>query len=1146
MKRGRLLSLLMVIALIIGLLPLNALAVSNTGTGISVTTNPNHFIRRVNHHGSEYTYKPPLIDGKWGYCVDFGYSYNSEDANFRSSYSWTHATGAEAEDLLDRALIISGMADFSPEVVENAKWLMSYINQHYTLADNELGAWLMTVQTYLWDNMERKAYGDTADAGSNVDDGGYADVSRYERYKELYTWLLTLKAEEDVDLQNQVAELTAQGIDAYIAVDPASQWAVYATSSISGRQGFFNYNETRIIISGERPEDPDIPPSGEGGVLTITKRDSKTNAPLAGATYRIEGIDQAYDNSVTTGRDGMASVEELFSGSYKIYEISPPEGYLLSNEVQTVHYDGERSINVTFCNDPMAVIELQKQDAQTGAPVSAVFDVFKDTEHIDTIRVDGSYTLSGLSEGTYTFVEVSCPGNYILNPTPHSIHVDPGSSHTVTYDLIITNQKKPGLEIWKYDQTTKQPLPDVTFAVYRDTELYGQFTTNAEGCIYLDNLLPGTYLVQEIAADDAHVVNSTPQQVEIRAGDTVKTLVFFNSLKPGIHLTKVDSITMKALPNVRFEFKKVGGSYRQEFVTDINGEIDLSKLDPGAYEVRELEAPEGYLIDNAVRVVQINPDGNANFVFTNTPKPSLRIVKTSSDGSKLSGVHFRIAKIEDGSHYLDRITDSNGEINIIHLEPGVYSVKETATVADHILDLREYHVELFPGQTSTLTVENQKRPNLIVYKHDADTGDPVPDTVFIVRAADGHSVDEIRTDKDGKATLANLLPGVYEISEKSVPAPWLMDANPQLVTLYANRDHTVYFENHKKPTLTVNKVDSITGSPIKGAKFEVWYGSNSTTTGELNNLGTFFSDENGQFFLDLLRDGWYKVTELEPAPGFTIKEPATQEFYVSGGESKVITFTNVPKNAIAVEKYDSVTGEALPGCTFQLRYLGGTSGTGGTVIGEKVTGKNGTAIWTGLNPGAYVLEEVDAADGYSIIQSSETIMLADNGEQSVVTIRFTNAPDGILLIRKVCAVNPSVTLQNAEFKVAYADGTLIGDSNGIFITDENGEIRITGLKPGKSVVVTETKAPAGYLIDTQSQTVQIKEGRTVSLTFKDQPKGAIIIQKRDSATGLPLSGAEFRVTTAAGCEVGLDGVIGTSTLTQNGIVRPDRVLCKAV
>ena len=281
------------------------------------------------------------------------------------------------------------------------------------------------------------------------------------------------------------------------------------------------------------------------------------------------------------------------------------------------------------------------------------------------------------------------------------------------------------------------------------------------------------------------------------------------------------------------------------------------------------------------------------------------------------------------------------------------------------------------------------------------------------------------------------------------------------------------------------------------------------------------------------------MTEVEPAPGFQMKEPSTQKIILHGSESKTLTFQNTPLNAIVVEKYDSVTYEALPGCTFQLRFLGGTSGTGGTTIGQKVTGKNGTAIWTGLKSGTYIVEEVDPADGYSIINASETIYLADSGEQSVVTVRFDNAPDGILLIRKVCSVNPSVTLANAEFKITYADGTLIGDSNGIFRTDEHGEIRVPGLKPGKSVIVTETKAPDGYLIDTQSQTVQIKEGRTVSLTFKNQPKGKLIIQKRDSATGQPLPGAEFRVTTAAGCEVGLDGVIGTSTLTQNGIFTTD-------
>ena len=881
--------------------------------------------------------------------------------------------------------------------------------------------------------------------------------------------------------------------------------------------------------------------------FTIKKVDAQNKGSLQGAVFRFEQIDGSYMTTGITGFDGTISFEgdELPYGSYRVTEQTPPDGYVKSSRVETVEWDGTKDVLITWENVRDISLTIVKVDEQTGVSLpNATFDVYADGKLFTSVTTNdsGEARVTGIKKEAYIqIVETAAPAGYVLDKTPYGIHIDPYDP-TAEDDpvLTVTNRARPALRILKYDLTSNSPMPDVTFEVWHDGDLFGEYTTNASGEIFLYDLEPGTYLVKEVATDDAHVVNSTPQQIELKAGETqTRELVFFNSLKPGIHLIKVDSITMKSLPNVRFEFKLVGGSYRQEFTTDINGEIDLSKLTPGAYEVRELEAPDGYLIDDAVRVVQVNPDENANFVFTNTPKPALRLIKTSSDGTRLGGVHFRIARIEDGTHYLDRITDDNGEINISNLEPGVYSVKETYTVSDHILDLQEYHVELFPGQTSTITLENQKRPNLIVYKKDADTGKPIPDTIFTVRAADGHSVDEIKTDANGKATLSNLLPGVYEVSEKSVPAPWLMDAPSQLVTLHPNRDHTIYFENHKKPTLTVNKVDSITGSPIKGAKFEVWYGSNNTTTGELNSLGTFFSDENGQFFVDLLRDGWYKVTELAPAAGYTIKEPATQEFYIKGGESKVITFENVPKNAIICEKYDSVTGAALPGCTFQLKYLGGTSGTGGTVIGTKVTGKNGTAMWTGLNPGAYVLEEVDAADGYNIIQSSETIMLADSGEQSVVTVRFSNAPDGILLIRKVCSVNPSVTLQNAEFKVAYADGTLIGDSNGIYRTDEAGEIRITGLTPGKSVVVTETRAPAGFILDTQSQTVQIKEGRTVSLTFKNQPKGAIIIQKRDSATGQPLPGAEFRVTTAAGCEVGLDGVIGTSTLTSNGIFTTD-------
>ena len=903
------------------------------------------------------------------------------------------------------------------------------------------------------------------------------------------------------------------------------------------RNAISNYSDT------DEPDDPDEPtPPPSETALKITKYEAGTTVTLSGATFEVVGPDGDTIGVYTTPESGSITIPLTEVGNYTIYERVSPEYHLLDEEpVKQVTVKYGETAEVDFENEPYGDLRIEKIDASTGASLAGakiqIKHIKSGATYTGTTDTGGSYTFTELKPGAYEILELAAPEGWERDPQTYTTTVVAGDC--VTYTL--KNEALPGLKIIKYDRLSHETMPGVTFRIWRDGELLGDYETDALGEILLTDCRPGTYRVQEVdTGDSGHLVDFTPQEIELKAGDSIKELYFFNDQKPGIWLVKVDSADpSKVIPNARFRIEAVDGSWGPaEFTTVQNGEIDLSELPTGAYVVTELDCP-GYIIDEAQRIIQLEANQTARFVFTNSVQPSLHLIKLSADGSRLAGVTFRIAKIEDGSRYLDRTTDENGEILISGLEPGVYSVKELDTTSDHISDPVERHVELFPGKTSTIILENDIRPNLTVVKRDADTGEPVPDTVFLVEAADGHSVDEIKTGADGTATLENLLPGVYQISEKSVPSPYLMDAEPQLVTLYPNRNHTVYFENHKKPTLTIQKVDSITGSPIRGAKFQLWYGSNGTDTGELNNLGIYFTDASGQIVLEGLRDGWYRVTELEPAPGFTIKEPATQEVYIEGGGNKSLTFENVPLNAIVVHKTDSVTGEALGGATFQLRYLGGASGTGGTVIGQKVTGSNGMAIWTGLKPGSYIVEEVDPADGYSIIQSSETVYLADNGEQSVITVRFENMPDGNLLIRKVCSANPSVTLPDAEFKVTYADGTLIGDSNGIYRTDENGEILISGLQPGKSVVVTETQAPPGYLIDTQAQTVQIKEGRTVSLTFKNQPKGELIIQKRDSATGQPLAGAQFRVTTAAGCEVGLDGVIGDSTLTQNGIFTTD-------
>ena len=871
--------------------------------------------------------------------------------------------------------------------------------------------------------------------------------------------------------------------------------------------------------------------------LQIVKYEAGTTIPLSGAMFEVVGPDGATVGTFTTNSSGKIRIPLTLTGNYTVYERVAPHFYLLSEEpAQNVQVVYGEVAEVVFENEPYGNLRIEKT-SNTGMNLPGALITIT---HIESgQRYTGETNSAGVAvfreiqPGAYRIEETAAPAGWLLDDTIYTTTVIAGE--TTTFHLV--NEELPGLRIIKYDRKNMVAMPDVTFEVWRDGVSLGTFRTDEFGEILLTDVEPGTYRAVEVdTGSDGHILNTTPQEVELEAGDGIKELMFFNDVKPGLRLVKVDSADpSKVIPNVLFEIKSVAGDYGpEEFRTDENGEIVLSKLPAGAYVVTELSCP-GYVIDEAQRVIQLDPNEDAQFVFTNSIKPSLQIIKLSSDGSALEGVTFRIAKIEDGTHYLDRTTNKNGEILVSDLEPGVYSVRETSTVSDHIIDLREYKVELFPGKTSTLVIENQIRPNLYVYKHDADTGEPIPDTVFIIRAADGHSVDEIRTGTDGRAELKNLLPGVYEISEKYVPSPYLLDAPSQLVTLYPNRDHTVYFENHQKPSLTVNKICSVTGEPLKGAKFHVTYASNDTESGEINDLGYFYSDADGQFKLSNLKDGWYKITEVESVPGYRIKDPAAQEVFVKAGESKTVTFENTPLSALVVFKFDSVTGEAVKNAVFQVKYLTGTSGTGGTVIGTYKTSANGSFTVTGLDEGTYIVEELASDSGHVIDTAPQTAYISGK-DQDVVELYFGNSPKGALLIKKIDSVSRE-PLSDVEFFVTTSDGTVVGNANGKFVTDSAGTVLIENIDPGTTLVVKETRTKDNtYILDDTPQTARIKAGQTVTLEFRNQPKGSLIIHKQDSVTKEPLEGVQFKITYADGRVVDADG----GQLSSNGLYWTDK------
>ena len=868
--------------------------------------------------------------------------------------------------------------------------------------------------------------------------------------------------------------------------------------------------------------------------LKLIKLEKGTDTPLSGAVFEVVDPDGATVGTFATGSDGTVTIPLTLAGNYTVYERVAPLDHLLSDTpAQNIKVEYGKVAELTCWNEPYGTLRIEKL-SDTGAHLPGAMVQIKHIESGVTYTAETNFAgyaiFDNIKPGAYEIKEITAPSGCLKDDATYTASVATGE--TTTFSLV--NKELPGLRIIKYDRKNMVAMANVTFEIFRDSVSLGKFKTDEFGEILLTDAAPGTYRAVEVdTGSDGHILDTTPQEVELSPGDGIKELLFFNDVKPGMRLIKVDSTDpSKVIPNAVFEIKSVAGDYGpKEFTTDRNGEIDLSKLPTGAYVVTE-KACEGYIIDQAQRIIQLDANEDAQFVFTNTIKPSLQIIKTSSDGSRLKNVHFRIAKIEDGTHYLDRTTNEQGEILISGLEPGVYSVRETATDSSHILDVREYHMELFPGKISTLTVENQKRPNLIVYKHDADTGDPISNTVFEVRAADGHSVDQIKTDGEGKAELKNLLPGVYEITEKSVPSPYLLDAPSQLATLYPNRDHTVYFENHQKPNLTVKKVDSVTGDPLQGAKFHVTYASNNTGSGEINDLGTFYTDENGQFQLTGLRDGWYKVTEQEPPTGYAIKE-ATQEVYIQSGTSKVLTFENIPLSALIVWKYDSVTGEAVSNAVFQVKYLTGTSGMGGTVISTYKTSANGSFTVTGLKEGTYIVEELASDSGHVIDTAPQTVYISGK-QQDVVQLYFGNSPKGSLLVKKIDSVTHK-PLSDVEFMVTTADGTVVGDANGKYVTDSAGTFTITDIVPGTTLVVKETRARDGYLLDNAPQTATVKAGQTVTLEFRNQPQGSLIINKLSSADKkTPLEGVLFQITYSDG------SFVDNGTLSSKGLYRTDK------
>lgn len=764
---------------------------------------------------------------------------------------------------------------------------------------------------------------------------------------------------------------------------------------------------------------------------------------------------------------------------------------------------------------------------------------------------DGTYTFKNLKAGTYQVTETEAPEGYqIDNPGPYAVTLPTNGQKTVTVTALDTPITLASGSIRKVDKD--RPTMGLAGATIRITGIDNNFTYEGQTVeggaltdVPWDTMPVGSYVAEEIGAPEGYILPSPHEKKEFYwdKKNEVK-LVFENDSKVKVQLLKKDE-SNNPLPGCLFTVIKNGQTLFSA-VTDAAGTITVPNVTEGTYWFVEKDAPEGYVVNSEpvtayVSAADIQGNKTVTVEATNHRKPGLEIVKIDSVTKEpVANCTFDIRSI-DGTYHETLTTDGAGRIFLENMTPGSYEVKETAVPEGYNLNPEKQTVELTAGGTFTLTFENVPKTDFTLFKHDSNNH-PIAGVTFEISKKGGKSLGHFTTDGQGKLTVPNLEPGIYVAVETDCPDDYILDKTPHEFQVNAGVTNVgIDVVNLKKPEITVKKVDSIVGGGVKDAKFEIFYagtGGTGSPAGTYESLGTKYTDANGIIHLDHLKEGWYRFTEVEAPAGYQLDEPSTQEIYLKGDDNATLTFKDTPLSAIIVMKKDGVNGKALPGATFQLRYLGGTSGTGGTVIGEKVTDQNGVCSWTSLKAGTYIVEEVKPAPGYNIVEGPKTVYISGKA-QDVITVSFDNSPDGTLLIKKVDAKHPTKVLAGAKFRVQYTNGTLLGNDNGIFTTDENGQITIAGLEPEKTIIVTEIEAPAGYIIDGQAQTIDIKSGKVVSITFKNAPKGELVIEKTDAATGKLLSGAEFIIRKSDGTEVGADGNIHNDLTIESGTLSSD-------
>ena len=562
--------------------------------------------------------------------------------------------------------------------------------------------------------------------------------------------------------------------------------------------------------------------------------------------------------------------------------------------------------------------------------------------------------------------------------------------------------------IQKIDADTGEAIANVSFDIFSDAACQnkvGSVTTDANGCGTCAGLTVGTYYVVETSVPEPYILDTSVHEITVTKDGGSVTIE--NEKKKGkIAIKKVDADNNEPIGNVTFGIYTDSACLNLacKVTTNANGTGTSIDLQEGTYYVKELEAPEIYMISDEVTEVTLVAGEEAVIKRTNKKAPAkIKIVKVGEDDGKRTPIADVIFEVYSDAALTNKVdtltTDIDGCAETIDLMPGTYYIKEKYAPVEWILSNEVYKVTLPGGVDIEKKISNKSaKAPISITKTEHETGRAIANVVFEIFSDVNLStvVDTMTTDANGRATSSDLLPGTYYVKEKSAPSDYVIRKDVLQCTIANGVTGFLNVTNDKaKARIRLAKLDAETGELI--TKNETKFKIKDMRTGQyltLDGKNEFVTDANGYVsFIEEIPAGEYLLEETDAPYGyvkaapveFDINQKGVQE--MADGETKALSPDNDGfyvvsmkddriKGILKVQKtgdvlsgakeYESVYG-TFKRMTFESGHL---SGIKFDVYNEKdefietiITDEDGVATSSPLDLGKYYIVETNMPSG---------------------------------------------------------------------------------------------------------------------------------------------------------------------------------------